>query len=409
MAGIALGISPSYLSGTKFNPLSVFFGLNRPIKVGGIGDSIMAGDGQPTGENRVGSWLSKASVLCKGKMAHRIYGHGGGSAVGYLTAPYKQEWLDIVPELMLNHYGHNDMSATGVPLTSGERTTIRNAVLTTSYDALSNGVTLVAFPQLVYTVGKNYTEIDLHNEWLTTLPSIDDRFVFIPGFNGLYDPASSTYTDDGIHPNQTASDLMAKSFADWFNYYGKGITDWYSITQTLGATGRLYNKSPMTVPFCAANGGGYGSGGFSESVNLSSGLGVNTLNVSATGNGNFVCMWDGYSTTSYRNKWYITSLKIKANLLAQNRLLQANTYSVGSPDGNIVVHLEGALNTRSEWCDLIMLNKGTATETKKNIQLLLLEKTIASTTDSGSIELGEIKIYDVAAVETALGIDFNLP
>ena len=402
------GLTLDLRSSKAVGAFSSLFWLNRPLKIAGLGDSIMGGDGEPAGQSRVGSWFNKASIYTDGRVIPLRYGYGGVSAVGHRSHPNKNDYQTAKPDVLVYHFGVNDMPATGGSLSSGQRDTIRAAILATANEALAAGASFVVFPEIVFADSKSTSETILHNDWLATLPGIDARYVFMPGFEGLYDPASSTYTGDGTHPNQVASDLLAQKFADWLKPQIWGVRKFRDLVVAAGSAGRLYQKEPMVVPFQSTVGGGSGATS-TETLNTSSGLTGNSLVLSLSGDNLHVVHWNGVSVPSYANRWFLTSIRLKASQVGSGRTIETKTYSKGSPDGGIVVFCEGQIDTLGEWGHLLMLNKATPQVTELQLQIFSRELVLSETNSVGSMEFGEIYIHDLIDMAAGVpGLNWNM-
>lgn len=388
-----------------FAPLFV---LGRPLKIAGLGDSIMAGDGEPSGQSRVGSWLPKAAFLTGGRLIPRVYGYGGMTAVNHGAQGYKNDYLQTRPDLVVYHYGHNDMPAVGGALTPSQRTALRNAVMASANEALASGVRFVVFPQLLQTAGKDAAEIQLHNAWLASLPSVDRRLVFMPGFEGLYDPASPAFTGDGVHPNQVGSNLIAQKFANWISPLLSGVVPFRKLVTSAGAAGKLYSVEPAALPFVTVVGGGYPAS-FTEQLVTPSGLDGASVRIQASGDGTLIVAWKGVPVASFANKWFLFSLRVKASLLGSGRCFEAVTYSAGSPDGGNVAFCEGQLETNGQWGHALLLSRATPTVSQLVLQVFSRELVGANTNASGTMELAELYLHDIAAMGAANGVDWNLP
>lgn len=400
----SLNIWPARPAGV-FSPL---FALGRPLKIAGLGDSIMAGDGQPAGQSRVGSWLPKAAFLTDGRLVPRVYGYGGTTAVGHALQGYRFDYQEVRPDILVYHYGHNDMPANGSSLTPAQRTTMRNAVLATAAEALAAGIRYIVFPQLVQTVGKDPSEIQLHNSWLATLPTIDRRYIPMPGFYGLYEPASPVFTADGVHPNQTASNLLAHKFAQWIGPQLNGVKPFRRLVTGAGAAGRLFAIDPPTLPFETAVGGGYPAN-FSEQLVNPSGLDSASVRINVSGDGVLIAIWKGVPVTAFANKWFMVSLRVKASLLGTGRCFEAVTFSAGTPDGGNVTFCEGQLETDGRWAHALLLARATSSVASLQLQLFSRELVETDTNATGTFELGELYFHDIAAMGAANGVDWNLP
>ncbi|MBL8066846.1 MAG: hypothetical protein JNM28_00170 [Armatimonadetes bacterium] len=166
--------------------------------------------------------------------------------------------------------------------------------------------------------------------------------------------------------------------------------------------------NPAALPFVTAVGGGYPAT-FTEQLVTPSGLDGASVRIQASGDGTLIVAWKGVPVASFANKWFLFSLRVKASLLGSGRCFEAVTYSAGSPDGGNVAFCEGQLETNGQWGHALLLSRATPTVSQLVLQVFSRELVGADTNASGTMELAELYLHDIAAMGAANGVDWNLP
>jgi lysophospholipase L1-like esterase len=385
-------------SGLK--PMGVI-SLRRPLKIAGLGDSIMAGDGQPVGQTRVGSWLAKSGIYADGRLVPLVYGYGGLTAIGHRSQSYKNDYLEANPDLVVYHLGHNDLPGTGGSFTLTQRNNLRAAITATIEEAVASGARVLV-PELIPLAGVSETEYALHNEWLASLPGLVPGVIFMPGYEGLYDPTLTANTPDGTHPNQVGSGLLARKFADWISPLISGVRPFRELVVEAGVSGVTLQRDPITLPFQTGVGGGYPS----TSSETLSGSGVI---IDVSGDGNHIVSWVGGSTGSFADDWFFVSFRVKADLItpASKRALIVDAASDGQ---SFRSYFEGQIDTQDEWGHVICLRKASATATQHVVRVILAELIAADSTSVGQVEIAEFYIHDLATSQASNpGVDWHMP
>ncbi|MFM9871990.1 MAG: SGNH/GDSL hydrolase family protein [Fimbriimonadaceae bacterium] len=395
------GLSLDLKSRAVANPFESLFAFRRPLKIAGLGDSIMAGDGQPSGQARVGSWLPKGSIYTDGRLVPLVYGYGGLTAIGHRSQSYRNDFLEANPDLVIYHLGHNDLPGTGGSLTVTQRNNLRSAITATIQEAIAAGAKVIV-PELVPLAGISVSERDSHNAWLASLPDAIPGVVFMPGIAGLYDPSLTINTPDGTHPNQVGSGKLARFFADWISPLLSGVRQFRELVLEAGLAGVTLKRDPIALPFQTGVGGGYPATS-SETLNGS------RVVIDISGDGNQIVTWIGGSTGSFANKWFLASFRLKANLISP---APARVFSVdASTDGQgFATFFEGQLDTLGNWGHVICLRKGSASATHHIVRAVAGELVATDVNSPAQIEIGEMYFHDLNAMVAANpGVNWNMP
>lgn len=390
----------------ELNPFRRLNDKNRPIRIVGLGDSIMAGDSQPTGQEANQPWLWAACVYSDGKLITTSpYGYGGLTAQGLEGQAYKDTYLESNPDLVIYHLGHNDLPGSGSSFTTPQRTAFRDSVIVQIEKCIAAG-SMVIVPELVPLENSSRSEAVLHNNWLSTLPTLYPNWVvYFPGFDLIYNSLDLSFTKEGTHPNKLGHHTLARKFWEWIEPYLEKIPKYSELTSAAGAAGRLYNKlAPATLN--PSMGGGYG-GGYAESLNTSSGLDTgNSLIVSSAGDGSGVIAWQG-ATATVANKYIIYSCRVKArHRMGAGRGIKFGGYS---DPGQSQYIIGGPLDTLTEWGHMVYWRKCSGTATQAIIQAFHTEIISADTTATGPVEIAQMFMYEADAMQASLGIDFEFP
>lgn len=403
------------VSGKRYQDFSHVLGkLGRPVKISGLGDSIMAGDnGGFANHQSTGAWIQKAAAYTNKSIAFN-HGVSGMSAVGHRSVgSTKDDWLTKeTPDIAVYGLGANDFSSSGSSWSGGTAASVKSAVVASVEEALAVSpiVVLVDPPNLP---GKSTTDRATLNGYFAELAASYNNVFFANIMNDLYDGTLSGagltgYTTDGVHPNQRGSEVMARAYANWLTPHLKSVPTW-DTTLALSTTGRFYYPT-LSVGFAAANGGDYPiSGTETLQTTPSNGLSRNSLNIAWSGSGDSITVWKGVAG-SYASKWILYSFKVRGswvNTDTSGRCQELITFS-----DTLVARSDfmGQLNTNGEWATITSMRLMDAGTTTPQAQMISRREYYAgATVGTANWDVAEFAFHDLAAWESAAGIDFNMP
>ena len=386
----------------KVDAFSSIRSLGRPPKIVVLGDSIVNGDGAPGGTTGPGVWLTRSSLYLDGRVVvSGAYGYPGQTAIGHDVAAYRNDFLETNPEIVVVHYGQNSMPAAGA-LSTPARTAYRNASLNIIRSARATGAVVVT-PYLCAT-NSSATEIAAHNAWLESIAAKEGTVVG-PNFTAAYPGSVAAFTFDGVHPNFAGSECLARRFADWLKPRLGSVTTWRDLCLAAGSAGRLIDREGAST-VTAAGGYTYGSppGTFTESQQ-DSGLAAPSILVNKTG-GKGVFLTQA-SASAEEGKWYLASIRVRGSTLGSNSAFMA--YATAYPANVHSVWTSAQIQAGSQWGTIAMLLKLPASCNQIDYKLRIEPVDWSATSSTASLEFAEGKLYDLAAMGFATGVNWNLP